>query len=140
MKPGTHRGKPVVVSYSIPIRYNIVSNDKEIFPVHRGCEKEVTNLGMRKCSIKKIKDFIKLSFDYDIADRALPTEKSTQFKVDFVVDEKGKVKDVTAKANHKAIAIEAIKATKRLPKFKKPGYINDVVSEIPVSLTMIIHF
>lgn len=140
MKPATHRGKPVVVNYTLPIKYKIENEIEEIFPTYKGCEKELTDLGIKECSIKRIKDLIKLSFDYDIADRALPQEKSTQFQVDFVVDKNGEIKDVNAKANHKAIAIEAIRATKELTKFKVSGMRNGEPIDFPISLTMTIYF
>ena len=110
------------------------------FPVFRGCHKIEDFKEIRECSIKKIKDFIKLSFDIDIADRALPSETSTQFELQFVVNKKGKVEQVKAKANHKAVAIEAIRTAKRLPKFKSPGMLNGSEIDTPMSITMKIYF
>ncbi len=128
---------------------SITKNDIETFPIlaksikfpaFRGCHKIENTAALKKCSIQKIKDYIKLSYDYDVADRALPLEKSTQFQLNFVVNKKGKVEQVTAKANHKAIAIEAIKTAKRLPKFKTPGMLNGSALDTPIELTMKIYF
>ncbi|GGI56641.1 hypothetical protein [Winogradskyella haliclonae] len=110
------------------------------FPVYKGCHKIEDDEEAKKCSIKKIKDFISLSFDYDIADKALPKEKSTQFELNFKVNKRGKVEGVTAKANHKAIAIEAIRTAKRIPKFKSSGMLNGSPIDTPMTITMIIYF
>lgn len=110
------------------------------FPVFRGCQKIKDPTEAKTCTIKKIKNYIKLSYDLDIADRALPLEKKTQFEVSFVVNKKGKVEKVNAKANHRAIAIEAIKTAKRLPKFKSPGKVNGVEADTPMTMTMTIYF
>ncbi|MDO1502515.1 hypothetical protein Q2T40_20460 [Winogradskyella maritima] len=110
------------------------------FPVYKGCHKIEDNKEARDCSIQKIKDFIKMSYDLAVADRALPLERSTQFQLDFIVNKKGKVEQVTAKANHRAIAIEAIKTAKRLPKFKTPGMLNGSAIDTPMTLTMVLYF
>lgn len=140
MKPGLQRGKPVVVPFAVPIKFHIENSAKQTFPLYRGCDKTLSFLDTRRCSIQKIKDFIKLSFDYDIANRALPLEKSTKFLVEFTIDKKGRVKNVNAKAQHKAIAIEAIKTVKRLPRFKLPGTSNGQKTDTPVQLEMTIYF
>ncbi|MFD1062225.1 hypothetical protein ACFQ1Q_03125 [Winogradskyella litorisediminis] len=110
------------------------------FPVYRGCHKIEDDHEAKKCSIKKIKDFILLSYNYDVADRALPLETSTQFELIFKVNKKGNIEDVTANANHKAIAIEAIRTAKRIPKFKRAGMLNGSPINTPMRLTMKIYF
>jgi len=138
MKPGYQRGKPVIVPYSVPI--NLFIEKEFTFPVHKRCEEGLSIEDAKKCSIEQIKDFIQLSFDYDIADRALPTEKSTRFLLEFTINKKGRIENVSAKANHKAIAIEAIRVAKRLPKFISPGKLNGEPTDTPFSLEMTIYF
>lgn len=81
-----------------------------------------------------------MSFDTGIANVALPQDKTTQFQLDFIINKKGKIEQVNAKANHRVIAIEAIKTAKRLPKFKKPGLRDGKAVETPFSLLMTIYF
>ena len=81
-----------------------------------------------------------MSFDTGKADVALPMKKSKKLKIDKKKKKKGKVEQVNAKANHRAIAIEAIKVAKRIPKFKKPGTSNGKAVEVPYSLLMTIYF
>jgi len=69
-----------------------------------------------------------------MADRVFPTAESTSFQVDFIINEKGKVEHVNAKANHKAIAIEAIRLIKRMPRLKQPGTENGEAVKTPISI------
>lgn len=143
LTPGFQRGKPVIVPYTLPLMVNIEPNKNEgltKYPVYRGCDKTSSNEELEACSKRKITNFIKMSFDIELASRALPTEKSTQFLLEFTINKKGKIENVNAKANHKAIAIEAIKVAKRLPKFKEPGYWEGVAVETPYSLLMTLYF
>ena len=110
------------------------------YPVFRGCSETLSNAELEQCSKKKIMNFIKMSYDLELASYAMPTARSTKFLVEFEIDKKGKIKNVNAKAQHKAIAIEAIKVVKRLPKFKKPGSKNGVPVSTPFSLLMTIYF
>jgi Gram-negative bacterial TonB protein C-terminal len=137
MKPGMIRGKPVTVPYSLPIMFVVdnskkdeKSNIKEItetpesFPVYKNCNENLSYENQKNCTTKKIMNFVKMSFNMDLADKLFPQDKSTQFKVDFVINKKGKVENITAKAHKREIAVEAIRVLKRLPKLKKPGYLN----------------
>jgi len=142
--PAYIKGKSVKFSYSIPIVAIVSHKNNKIvnatYPVFRGCDKKLTKEEIKKCTVKKIKNFIKLSFNYEIADRSMPLEKSTKFQVDFIINKEGEVEHVNAKANHRAIAIEAIRTAKRLPKFKAPGTIDGKAIDTPFSLLMTIYF
>lgn len=144
LTPGFQKGEPVKVPYSLPLVV-MIENKNDVktnftYPVFRGCDESMTNTELKKCSQEKIKNFIKMSFDIGKADVALPLEKSTKFQLDFIINKKGKVEQVNAKANHRAIAIEAIKVAKRIPKFKKPGTSDGKAVEVPYSLLMTIYF
>ncbi len=154
-KPGHQRGKPVTVPYSLPIIFEVDENVKskkkatqrfnnniqpEIFPVFRSCKENLGNDYLKKCTIDKIINYIKVSFDTELASNLFPQKQSTKFKVEFVVNKKGKVEQVSAKANHRAIAAEAIRVLKRIPKFKKPGYSNGKAINTPFSIIMTVHF
>jgi hypothetical protein len=143
MTPGMQKGKPVVVPFSLPLNINVTANKNEgltKYPVYRGCDKESSNTALEACSKEKIMNFIKMSFDIQMASRALPLDQSTQFLLEFTINKKGKIENVNAKANHKAIAIEAIKVAKRLPKFKEPGIWEGVPIDTPFSLLMTLYF
>ncbi len=143
MKPGYQRGKPVIVPFSLPLLINMTANKDESntrYPVYRGCDTALSNEELEACSKEKISNFIKMSFDIEKASRALPTDTSTQFLVEFTITKDGKIDHVNAKANHKAIAIEAIKVVKRLPKFKAPGLSDGVAVDTPFSMLMTLYF
>ena len=114
--------------------------DSSKYPVYRGCDKESTNKALEECSKEKIMNFIKMSFDIDMASRVMPLEQSTQFLLEFTINTKGKIENVNAKANHRAIAIEAIKVAKRLPRFKEPGTQDGVAVNTPFSSLMTLYF
>jgi len=115
-------------------------SSNKTFPVYRGCSENLEYLRLKQCSSDKIKEFIQMSFNLELADKLFPLEKSTQFLVEFIIDEKGKVKDINAKAHKREIAIEAINVVKRLPKFKKPGFQNGQPIEVSYKLLMTIYF
>jgi|GEM_PF-1904510 len=144
MTPGMQRGKPVVVPYTLPLTVNVTArnknDDKTRYPVYRGCDKKPNNAELEACSRRKITNFIKMSFDVEMASRALPLAKSTQFLLEFTINKKGKIENINAKANHKAIAIEAINVAKRLPKFKAPGLREGVPVNTPYRLLMTLDF
>ena len=61
------------------------------FPQYKKCHILSNEEDIKTCTLKKITNFIKLSFNYDVADRALPLEKTTKFQLDFTVDKKEKL-------------------------------------------------
>ncbi len=144
MQPGKIKGKAVVVPYSVPLKIQMVKPtskaDVLVYPRFRGCNENLEYQEAEKCSKEKISNFIKLNFDVEMASMLFPNDRSTQFQVDFIINEKGKIEKVNAKANHKAVAIEAIKVAKRLPKFKSPGLLNGKPVKTPFSLLMTVYF
>lgn len=155
MKPGMVRGKPVTVPYSLPIAFEVDNSEKDkkvpkkeiqiteipdSFPVYKNCNEDLSYESQKRCTTEKIMNFIKLSFDIELADKLFPQDKSTQFKVDFIINKKGKVENVTVKAHKREIAIEVIRVLKRLPKLKKPGYLNEKPVNVPFSIMMTIYF
>lgn len=143
-KPGYQKGKPVIVPYSLPIIFNIdnskSSNTLTKYPVYKGCDPNAPNEIIKKCTEEKIVNFIKMSVDMEMASKLFPTQRSTQFKVEFTISKKGKIKDVTAKAHHRSMAIEVINVAKRIPKLKAPGYKGDKAVDTPFSMLMTLYF
>ena len=151
--PGYQKGVPVTVPYSLPIIFEIEKpikslikkkpialNEPEVFPVFRNCKENIGNDYLRDCTTERIINFIKVSFDVELASDLFPQQQYTKFKVEFVVNKKGKVEQVNAKANHRAIAAEAIRVLKRIPKFKKPGYTNGEPVDTPFNILMKVNF
>ncbi|WP_458627728.1 energy transducer TonB [Winogradskyella sp. PC D3.3] len=98
--------------------------ENSTYPVFRGCNQELSFEETKKCTSDKIIDYIKVSFNYELADKVFPTDLTTKFYVEFTINEKGKTKDINVKAHHKAIAVDVIQLIKRMPKFKAPGTID----------------
>jgi hypothetical protein len=138
--PGLVNGEPVVVPYSLPIRFQVPEPEVLKYPAHKRCAKIIDNKLLKECTQEKISDFIKLSINYELADNLFPQDKSTQFKVFFTIDKKGNVKDITAKAHHKEMAREVIRVLKQLPKFKNPAMENGKPVEFKYSYLMTIYF
>jgi hypothetical protein len=142
--PGIQEGIPVIVPYALPIVFNVekkksITNSTK-YPVYKGCNENASPEFIKKCTERKIINFIKMSVDMELASALFPQSNSTQFKVDFIITKKGKVKDVTAKAHHKKMAIEAINVVKRLPKLKSPGFIDGKPVDTPFSLLLTLYF
>ncbi len=152
-KPGMQKGKAVIVPYYLPINFMIekqskrnrknnieITTEPDIYPIYKGCEDGLTNAEIKKCTTQKISDFVQLSFDGILASKLLPQAKTTKFQVNFIINKKGKVEKITAKAYNKEIAKEAIRVLKRLPKLKKPGYKDGKAVNVPMGILMTIYF
>ena len=139
-RPGMFLGNPVIVPYALPITFNLEDKKTTTYPAHKRCAKIIDNELLKKCTQEKISDFIKLSVNYELADKLFPQDKSTQFKVFFTVDKKGNIKDITAKAHHREMAKEVIRVLKKLPKFKKPAMNNGTPADFKYSYLLTIYF
>lgn len=152
MKPGMVRGKAVTVPYSLPIMFQVDNSKKDKktykkeavntpdnFPVYKGCNENLDNENLKKCTTKKIINFLKLSFNMDLADKLFPQDKSTQFKVDFIINKKGRIENINVQAHKREIAVEAISVLKRLPKLKKPGFSNGKPVNTSFSILMTLY-
>ncbi len=149
-KPGYIREKPVRVSFFLPIKFKIDNSKKDSdfnkikidkYPQHRGCNENLNSEELQKCTTDKIIDFIKVSINDELVYKIFPQGKSTQFQVEFIINKKGKVEHITAKAHKKGMAAEAIRVLKRLPKFKNPGYNskNEPI-DVPFKILMTYYF
>lgn len=155
IKPAMQDGKPVSISYSIPIIYIIpktenktkkpnldlsMSFSPDVYPIYRGCNENEKPEIIKECTIREIKDFLVVSFDIEMASKLFPHDKSTKFLAEFVIDKKGKIKNINAKAHKKEIAIEAIQVLRRLPKCKTPGYKDGKPVDTPFRFMMTLVF
>ena len=143
LKPGMIDGKPVRVPYYLPINFQ-VTNPKpakdEKFPIYRSCDETLSYEALKECTTNKVIDYLKVSINYELADKLFPTEKSTQFMVNFTINKKGKAENITAKAHKREMAAEVINVMKRMPKFKEPGYKNGQPVDTDMQILMTIYF
>jgi hypothetical protein len=133
------------ISTTKELVYNGTKKEKvklteKTYPVYRGCDKDLTFEETKKCTTEKIINYIKVSFNYELADKAFPTAKETQFQVDFIINEKGRTEEINVKAHHKAVAIDVIQLIKRMPKFKTVGTNNGQPVKTPFSALMTVYF
>lgn len=117
-----------------------VKSIEDIYPVYKGCSSKKTSREIKDCTSKKIRNFFKMSFDTELADRLFPQSKEASVHVEFVVNKKGEVENINAKANKREMAVEAIKVIRRMPKLKKPAYSNGKPIDIHLSFLMTIYF
>ena len=143
LKPGYVDGKSVRVPYYLPIKFkitNLKSEKTDKFPVYKNCDETISYEALKECTTNKVVDYIKVSVNYELADKLFPLEKSTQFLVSFTINKKGKAEKITAKAHKKEMAAEAINILKRMPKFKEPGYKNGEPVDTKMEILMTIYF
>lgn len=113
---------------------------QKTFPRHKGCDEKLNYEALKKCTTDKIADYIKVSVNYELADKLFPLDKSTQFLVSFTINKKGKAENITAKAHKREMAAEAIRVLKRMPKLKLPGYENNKPVNTNFEMLMTIYF
>jgi hypothetical protein len=143
LEPGYFKDKAVTVPYFLPITFKVDNpklDDDETFPVYKGCNDTLDYNALKECTTNKIKDYLKVSINYEMVDKLFPLDKSTQFMVRFTVNKSGKAEKITAKAHKKGMAVEAINILKRMPKFKKPGYKNGKPIDTEMEFLMTIYF
>lgn len=143
LKPGYQDGKAVSVPYALPIMINVIDrgsvSDKR-FPLYNGCNEDLGYDLLKKCTIERIMDFVKLNIDVEEVGKMFPLEQSTQFQANFVIDRKGEIKDIKVKAHKREMAALAIKTLKRLPKLKLPKSGKEKLSDISFEFLMTLYF
>lgn len=146
-EPGYIDGEPVTVPYYLPIKFNIDNkqNSKKTvlnrtFPVHKKCNENLDYNSLKACTKEKIANYIKVSVNYELADKLFPQDKSTQFQVKFTINKKGKLENISAQAHKREMAAEAIRVLKRMPKLKKPGFENSKPVDVDMQFLMTIYF
>ncbi|HLT34487.1 MAG TPA: hypothetical protein VKZ98_11890 [Aquaticitalea sp.] len=118
---------------------SVDSNQKK-YPVYRGCNENSDYETLKKCTTEKIMDFVKVNTTIDVAEKLFPTDRSTQFQANFVIDKKGKIKDIKVKAHKREMAALVIYALKQLPKMKSPGTLDGKPIDVPFGFLMTIYF
>ena len=91
----------------------------EKVPVYPGCEDFTENKMLKNCMSIRITAFVTMKFNSD-AMKNLIRGKQYRTTVNFTVDTKGKVTDVSATGPNQEMENEAIRIIKKLPKMQ-PG-------------------
>ncbi|WP_178985865.1 energy transducer TonB [Winogradskyella helgolandensis] len=128
----------IVIIFFCGLSLSAQEMEDATYPVYRGCNQELSFKDTKQCTSDKIIDYLKVSFNYELADKVFPTELTTQFHVEFTINKKGRTEQINVKAHHKAIAVDVIQLIKRMPKFKAPGTSNGEPIEVRYSALMTI--
>lgn len=104
-------------------------------PIFPGCE-NLSKEASKECFKKQISRFVNKKFDTDLASELGLNGKQRIF-VQFVIDKKGNVVDIKARAPHKRLEKEASQIIEKLPKMK-PGM--QRTKAVPVKYTLPIMF
>lgn len=147
--PGTHKGKPVTVPYSLPIIFqvhgnsssanqntyeaeerNILNYDDVVgdgiafsridkIPSYKECQSISSNDQKRKCVKNSITSFVNRNFNTDLAEQ-LGLSGRQRIAVLFKIGKDGSVHSISARAVHPKLEEEAKRIINMLPKFT-PG-------------------
>ncbi|PIA78541.1 hypothetical protein BFR04_03125 [Gaetbulibacter sp. 4G1] len=154
MIPGKHKGKNVVVPYSLPIIFQIADKIEEKasdvipldevevpfavienVPVYPGCEDLASNIEKKKCMSDNISEFVAKNFNTKIANQNELSGRQ-RINVIFKIDKEGNITGVRSRAPHPALEAEAIRVISSLPKMK-PGIQRGKPVTVPYSLPII---
>ncbi|MDO5979656.1 M56 family metallopeptidase [Flavivirga spongiicola] len=133
MIPGTHKGKSVIVPYSLPIIFQVADATEmldevevpfaviENVPVFPGCEDLLSNADKKKCMNENITNFIIENFNTKVADQNGLSGRQ-RINVIFKIDAEGNIStdEIRARAPHIDLEAEAIRVISAIPKMK-PG-------------------
>ena len=97
----------------------------EEVPVFPGCEG--TNEDLRLCLQEKITEHVAKNFNADLANELGLTAGVKRIFVMFKIDIEGSIVDVQARAPHKSLQVESIRAVQSLPKMKPGKYKGNAV-------------
>lgn len=86
------------------------------YPVYRGCNENLDNESLKKCTTEKIIDFIKVSFDYEMANRVFPLEKSTRFILSLI--KRGRQNKSMSKLIIRLLPLKPLKLLRDYPNLK----------------------
>lgn len=120
------------VDEDLEVPFAVIEN----VPVFPGCEKKKGNEAKKKCMSDKITKHVNRKFNSDLAgDLGLPSGKQ-RISVGFKVDKTGNIVGIYARAPHPALAKEAKRVIKLLPKMK-PGRQRGKAVTVPYGLPIV---
>ena len=146
MIPGKHKGKSVVVPYSLPIIFQVADATEMLdevdvpfsvvdqVPVFPGCE-DLSSSEQKKCISDNIKKHVNKNFNTNLASK-LGLKGRQRINVIFKIDALGNITGVRSRAPHPDLEAEAIRVIKTLPKMIPGKHAGKNVS-VPYSLPII---
>ncbi|HET8837747.1 MAG TPA: energy transducer TonB [Flavobacteriaceae bacterium] len=108
----------------------------ERVPVYPGCEEFTENEMLKKCMSIRISAYVAMKFNSD-AMKNLIRGKEYRTIVNFLVDKKGKITDVSAKGPNSEMEKEAVRIIKKLPRML-PGEQEGKKVKVQYSLPIIL--
>ncbi|SHG97574.1 M56 family metallopeptidase [Winogradskyella jejuensis] len=160
--PGTQKGKPVVVPYSLPILFQVNNTpinpalnpnpEKKVLdyddvvgsgvaysvidkaPVSIECQNLEKAEEKKKCTSQSVAKFVNKNFNMDIASK-LGLVGRQRIKVGFKIGTDGKVHSAFARAVHPRLEEEAVRVVNDLPAFipgEQEGQKVDVLYSLPI--------
>jgi Na+-translocating ferredoxin:NAD+ oxidoreductase RnfG subunit len=151
MIPGQHKGKTVVVPYSLPIVFQIaekedvIPQEKDIevpfavidqIPLYQKCV-ELTKAEQKSCLSNTVSEYVAKNFNTKLANKAGLTGKH-RINVMFKVDKNGEITSVRARSEHEVLEKEAIRVVASLPKMI-PGKHKGKAVVVPYSLPIMFY-
>lgn len=115
------------------IPFNII----EKVPIYKGCDQSLSNIELKDCMNKKVREIVSRNFNGKLASKLGLNNGVIRIFTSFKVDKKGKITDIRARGPHKALEEEAIRVIKKIPRLKKPGYFKDKPVIVPFSLPIV---
>lgn len=103
--------------------------------IFKGCNDNLDNNKVLKCTSKKISKHINRNFNTDLAKDLGITGRQKIF-IGFKIDTEGNVFDANARATHPKLKEEAIRVIKLIPKMK-PAYLNGKPIVTPYAIPLI---
>ena len=116
------------VEEEVDVPFSVIEN----VPVFPGCEKKKNNADRKKCMSEKITKHVNKKFNTDLA-ADLGLSGIQRIAVAFKIDKTGNIVGVRARAPHPALAKEAERVIKSLPKMQ-PGKQRGKAVNVPYAL------
>lgn len=116
------------VEEDVDVPFAVIEN----VPVFPGCEKKKNNADRKKCMSEKITKHVNKKFNTDLA-ADLGLSGVQRIAVAFKIDKSGNIVGVRARAPHPALAKEAERVIKSLPKMQ-PGRQRGKAVNVPYAL------
>ena len=110
----------------------------EKVPVFSGCKSKWDNQKLMKCLNQKVSRYIVTSFNSKevLKNSNILPGTSVKILTSFKIDSTGKIIDIKANANHKALEDEAIRVLNKISKIE-PGYLSEKPITVPIRLPII---
>lgn len=110
----------------------------EHVPIYKGCDPQLSNEELKKCTSKGISKTIGRHFKYNLANKLKLPEGIERIFVLFKINKEGDVVDIYARASHPALEAEAIRVINLVPKFDRPGMQNDEPVIVPFIIPIVV--